>query len=633
MRKGFKAGSLVLALASVFGCSTASRDGQENAEHQESIGYRTGTARGVAAGKEWINWGGDLDNSHFARAETKITPANVGRLKVKWKLSLANSVATIPSYADDVLYFSDVAPAPAGVIQIFRKTNGNINAVDAKTGKLIWSKPLLTFTGHKTRTMTKTTPAIWKDSIILGDAIDNVKFLNHAFLGAGRMPGASVFAIDRQTGNLKWKTLVDPHYASRITQSPTVYDGVVYVGISSQESQIPGVRAFVTRIGGRATDPIRYKCCQFRGALVALDAETGELLWRTDMIPPPPAGVKPHEWFSGAPIWGASPSVDVRRGVLYVATGNNYNSPEAFRKCLVDANGGPETRAFQDCVAEHDRSDNYFDSIVALDLKTGAIRWGYKSTLFDTWTVACGKDLTNIPPEDRRSCPSTYGHDYDFGQAPMILHDVVGADGVKRDLVVAGQKSGWFYALNADDGKLVWKTETGPGGELGGHELGSATDGKRIYAQTTNLNHYAHRLKGAYKNGAAETNGGFWTAIDASSGQIVWQTSDPSSKLPLKLPMSEGGVKHPVYGKDLGPGHFAAAFGPVTLSPGVLFAGSLSKYMYALDAQTGKILWEFQSDGSVASAPTVIDGTVYWGTGYGLGFDSKEFYAFSIDGQ
>jgi polyvinyl alcohol dehydrogenase (cytochrome) len=56
--------------------------------------------------------------------------------------------------------------------------------------------------------------------------------------------------------------------------------------------------------------------------------------------------------------------------------------------------------------------------------------------------------------------------------------------------------------------------------------------------------------------------------------------------------------------------------GAVSVANGVMYAGSYSGLMYALDARTGKILWSFDSGGSVIDGPSIADGVVYWGSGY-----------------
>ena len=122
-------------------------------------------------------------------------------------------------------------------------------------------------------------------------------------------------------------------------------------------------------------------------------------------------------------------------------------------------------------------------------------------------------------------------------------------------------------------------------------------------------------------------HGGIWAALDVKTGKVLWQTPDPSHNLPLK-----GDIDHTTWGSDLGPGFFAIAMGPLTISNGVLFAGSLDQegHMYALNAATGDVLWSFASGGSVMSAPSIADGVLYWGSGYFTGFENDAVYAFEL---
>ena len=81
----------------------------------------------------------------------------------------------------------------------------------------------------------------------------------------------------------------------------------------------------------------------------------------------------------------------------------------------------------------------------------------------------------------------------------------------------------------------------------------------------------------------------------------------------------------------------ALALAPTTVANGVVYVASMSGHMYALNAATGATLWSFKAPGSVNAAPAVVDGTLYWGTGYHnfpsaapLGTASNRFYAFSL---
>ena len=172
------------------------------------------------------------------------------------------------------------------------------------------------------------------------------------------------------------------------------------------------------------------------------------------------------------------------------------------------------------------------------------------------------------------------------------------AAGKMRELVGAGQKSGDYWALDPSTGALVWKTNTGPGGTAGGLQWGSAVDGKRIYTANANSNQVSYQ----------GSTSGIWSALDAATGQILWQTR---------------------------PEHGGGTSGPVTTANGVVFGCSLDDdgYMYALDAATGAELWSFASGGSCLSGAAISNGTVYWGSGYsnfGFGTPNNKLYAFGL---
>ena len=252
------------------------------------------------------------------------------------------------------------------------------------------------------------------------------------------------------------------------------------------------------------------------------------------------------------------------------------------------------TTAVKACIAV----DNYFDSILALDMKTGAIRWGTKALPFDTWIAAC------IGFGDPALCPTPTSPDYDFGQAPALI-TVKGRDDDRRlDLVGAGQKSGKYWALDPDTGTVKWVTQAGPGGTGGGLQWGSAVDGKRVYTANANSNFVEWPAAGGPTSGV-------WSGIDAATGALLWQTRP-----------SGGG----------------STSGPVTTTNGVVFGCSLDRangYMYALDAATGVELWKFSSGGSCLSGAAISKGEVFWGSGYSnlfgaFGGPNNKLYAFNI---
>jgi polyvinyl alcohol dehydrogenase (cytochrome) len=426
---------------------------------------------------------------------------------------------------------------------------GNLFAVRKDDGTLIWSHRVADYDGFP-GAVSRVSPALHNNDLILGDLEST----------SGPHKGANVMAVNRGTGVLRWITQVDPHVAAIVTGSPVVFNDVVYVGVSSSEESL----AVETS----------YPCCSFRGSVVALSANTGAILWQTFTAPDNHGGV---DGYSGGAVW-QPPAIDPDRGSLYVGTGNNYEVPDSVKACL--AAGNPKT----DCFA----ADDYFDAALALDLSTGHVKWSRRLQGVDIWTVACVKNPTPV------SCPVPDSPDYDLsGSGPNLLKNMVGF----------GQKSGIYWALNPDNGAIVWSTVVGPGSTLGGIEWGTATDGQRIYVAITNSRHLPYPLV----NGTV-INWGAWSALDAASGKIVWQTADPAQ---------------------------AEDMGAVSVANGVVYAPSLSGNMHALDAGTGRILFTFASGGSVLDGPSIADGVVYWGSGYrkvGSGLGNNRVYALTPQG-
>src|SRR5262249_7181772 len=130
--------------------------------------------------------------------------------------------------------------------------------------------------------------------------------------------------------------------------------------------------------------------------------------------------------------------------------------------------------------------DNHADSILAIDITTGLLKWGKRMETWGQFGVNDGSDFWNFDCFFTvTNCPSNPGPDYDFGSAPNEI-TYQGSTGPKT-IIGAGQKSGVYYALDPDTGAELWHTQVGPGSALGGMEWGSASDGTRIYVAIGNF--------------------------------------------------------------------------------------------------------------------------------------------------
>ncbi len=493
----------------------------------------------------WPFAGFDLNNSHWASAESTLTAENVSFLGVQWKFTTQNDVSATPSVdsTGGYVYFPD--------------WSGNLYKLNSATGAVVWTKTMTDY-GMAPGVMSRTTPTLYGTTVIIGASVG---------LASSEGYGAYLLALNASDGSLIWSTLLDPDLNAISTASPIIYNGIAYVGVSSREEAL--------------TAPT------FRGSLVAISLSNGEIVWRSHFIP---------ATYTGAPVWSSTPVIDVVNSQIYVTTGNNYVVPAAVDACEQRVIGN--AAALVAC-----QPDNFEDSIVALDLTTGKVKWAYHCSATDAWISAC--------KHAGAACPNPEGMDLDFGAGANLF--TANINGVPTLLVGAGQKSGVYWVVTTT-GVPVWHTIVGPYSKLGGMEWGTASDNQRIYVALDNPNQTRYTLQ---PSGTA-WNGSSWAALNPATGAILWQVPDPGESTVYKS-------RH------------AMALGPVTVANGVLFVPSMSGSMYALNAATGAILWSFDAPGSVNAAPAVVNGVVYWGTGYHnfpvaepVGTASNTFYAFSL---
>jgi polyvinyl alcohol dehydrogenase (cytochrome) len=266
---------------------------------------------------QWRIAGQNLSNTWSQPTEHSISPRNVQGLKPTWVFTTGGDVSATPTVDGDAVYFPD--------------WGGNLFAVKKDSGRLIWSHKISEYDGVA-GAISRVSPAIDHDQLIIGDILSSKQVHN----------GANVISVDRETGALRWITQVETHPAAIITGSPVVFDGVVYIGVSSTEESL-------------ATNP-SYPCCSFRGSIVALDVKNGAILWKTfDM----PDNNGQTNQYSGGAIW-QPPAIDPKRGTLFIGTGNNYTVPADVVACQ-------NATSTADCTAP----DDFFDAALGLDLKTG----------------------------------------------------------------------------------------------------------------------------------------------------------------------------------------------------------------------------------------------------------------------
>jgi polyvinyl alcohol dehydrogenase (cytochrome) len=448
----------------------------------------------------WTTWQRDLAGSRYNGAEHEITPGTVGGLKLKWAYTYANVPYSRDGSQPAVVHGTLYTGTP----------DGKLIALDARSGATRWVFDVSTAAGP--------VDATHQDLVRDGPAVADGK----VYFGDSR---GFIFAVDEHSGKLKWATHADPHPSALITSSPMVYKGRLYVGLSSSEA-------------GDAMNPY-YPCCTHSGEMIAMDAGTGTVLWRYRTVPAAqPVGTWPSGVTMYAPSGGAvwsSPIIDPKTRTLYFGTGQNYTG-----------HGGDT------------------DSVIALDARTGALRWKYQATSGDTYTQAC----TNPAEVAAGYCPGQsqgVALDFDFGASPNLVRTG------DRTLLTIGQKGGIFWAFDAHTGQVVWQTRLAqpnphdPDTGSSGIVWGSSYDGHQIYVATW------------------RANPGTLFALDPATGHINWSQPHPADGC------STGGVAAT-------PQMCVLAFTPaVTTTPGLVYEGSWTGKMYVFAATDGRLLWQYDA--------------------------------------
>ena len=367
----------------------------------------------------------------------------------------------------------------------------------------------------------------------------------------------NLVALDAKSGAVRWETKVaDNATGHSITAAPLAIDGKIIVGISGGEAGI-------------------------RGFLDAYDAKTGKQAWRLWTIPGP--GEPGHETWTGnswktggAPTW-VTGSYDPELNLIYWGTGNP----------------GPDWNG------DVRPGDNLYScSLLAVDASTGKLKWYFQFTPHDV-------------------------HDWDATEIPVLIDVEIG--GRLRKVVAMANRNAFYYLLDRATGEFIlgvpyakqtWakgldargrpivlpNTEPTLEGNLVWPSLQGATNWfSPSYSPMTRLFYVAVREMGAYYyKGEAEYKPG---TFFAGGGERA-----------LSRDKARGAIR----ALDVGTGKMKWEFilnsppwaGVLSTAGGVVFGGSDEGNFYALDALTGKALWDFQTGGAMAANPVsfLIDG-------------------------
>jgi alcohol dehydrogenase (cytochrome c) len=517
-----------------------------------SIPVALGLSLGLAATAQAQNWpvyGGDTGNTRYS-ASKKINTGNVGKLNVEWALQLGSlrSQESTPILVGDTLFVtSSFGPK-------------NTFAVNAKTGEIKWTYQ----------------PEIPKgiDQYACCDVNNRGVAYNDGKIFLGRLD-ANIVALDAKTGKELWKTpIIDYTGGSVITSPPTLVKNLVITGYGGGEYGV-------------------------RGAIVALDQNTGKEVWRTFTVPQPgePGGDswKGDSGKNGGGVAWHIGSYDPKLNLVYYGTSN----PSPW-SAIVRGNDSSDIGKF---------SNLYTASILALNADTGKITWHYQTTPHDAW-------------------------DYD-GVNELVFADLP-FDGKKVPVLMQANRNGFFYVIDRASGKLLsakqyidgvnWATgidmKTGAPIETAGNVKRPGMKRKAsnicpnligaknwmpmsydqqtglVYIPTMNLCMDLEGIDAEYKRGA------FYLGVNFDLGKM-----GPGGH--------GGGVKawDPVKQKEVWFNKDELPYTGAMMSTagGLVFHGDIKGWFKALDAKTGKTLWKFNAGSGITAAPMTyeLDGKQY----------------------
>jgi polyvinyl alcohol dehydrogenase (cytochrome) len=677
----------------------------------------------------------DLQNTRSFQGGP-INNGTVSQLTVKWVYQTAPDTGT----ANNAQASISSTPAVDGPYLYFNDLSGYLTKLNRFTGKLIWKKNYvndLSVPGFVVKG-SRNTPHVVGDLIIVGSNMGLVDRLcrltpgaTPSALGCASGDGAIVLAINKKTGQVVWRTKVETHSSSKVTGSISGHGDMIFVPVGNWEED--WARAYPNIYVDPVDPNSPYPCCSARGSLVALDVNTGKMLWKRhtvigddpdhELTPALRALLTPKGFF-GSSTYGHNPTVDVSRRQVYIATAQTTTAPQVAQDCEIARRktGDPNANISGlppgvNCNNLNETLKTYANAMLAIDMDTGRVNWVHYAHKYDAWNHACGApDLygwaTVVPAlfpvpimNSLHNCGQTpIGPDMGFGQQPKLVRNTS-----HGDVVVGGNKDGRLFGLDPDTGTKIWETNVDPGGVYGGLQFGSAVDDGKVFFGTTNARNMGRDIRTRYVPVTSFLAINGFTALGLKTGPFVkrdaatpvdypapanqnlpfpgpnlvygitgypniypdpdniggppsfmkgpasgpvefWTLVNPPSDVSadgVSVVEDSGGLKTidgMVHAVDAGSGEIlwqrpaydgikgtvgnGQAFGTLSVGNGVVFIGYQDGKgtMVALDAKSGRKLFEFHNQitladgskmrsGSVEGGPQVVGNMVYWGVG------------------
>ncbi len=488
-----------------------------------------------AAAKDSNNFlhsNGSYEQTRFYPAK-QINSGNVANLRpaFTFQTEVLESMETAPIVVDGVMYITT--------------SYNHVYAIDAVTGKQLWH--------YKHKMGPVTTYCCGPNNrgvAIMGDRV---------FMGT---LDARLVALDAKTGKLIWNNeIADPELGYSETMAPVAVNGRILIGTNGGEYGIRGfVKSFDAQDGKLQWTFHTIPEKGHEGVWAANDA-TGRNMLRDIPAEKAQLAKQGGDFYKtlGGGVWMA-PAVDLETNTVFFVVGNP--SPDLYG-------------------TERPGDNLYTDSIVAVDLNTGAYKWHYQYVSHDVW------DLDSV--------------------SPVILTEAKGKDGKMIKVAMHAGKTGHVYVHDRATGELIryseamvpqdglWTLPTKDGAKMMLGANGGVEWSPMAFNPKTRLTYAANLLQpmtyhveaskypggklwlgGAFKTIPSEKQSGRLSAVNVDTGKVAWKFD----------------TDEPLIG------------GVLTTAGNLVFNGEANGLFRAFDASNGKKLWEYQT-GAGVNAPAV----------------------------